>query len=357
MTAGTVIHQWSIHSGNSQKWQFKILGDGYYTIRSVNSSSNFYIGVENDSTAQDAAVVLRSGTITDGMKFKVEVISDGVYKIIPKTGQSSGRVLAVSTSNGNSNGTAVKQLTYQSDATYNDEWLIYESIMSYINYYDASMPAADLAYISSANQLANKVYGDIYNVHFKMDGAAKTYAAAIEDMCRTGRYNPCDDTVCGSSCRYNHHKNIDAISYQLYNEPRETNHLYVLWTDRTSQTYCYENELGAHEQVIEGAIAVVCHSRPVIHMMDIMGTTAEEREALMAITLVHETAHTFGMPDVYYNANHENSSALTCVMQGYSVSRGPTYYNKIKRDGSLAFCNSCRTSLDSLVPTKVIRGN
>ena len=357
MTAGTVIHQWSIHSGNSQKWQFRILGDGYYTIRSVNSGSNFYIGVDNDSADQDAAVVLRSGTITDGMKFNVEIISDGVYKLIPKTGQSAGRVLAVSTSNSNANGTAVKQLAYKSDTTYNDEWLIYESIMSYINYYDSSMPTADLAYISSANQLANKVYGDIYNVHFKMDGAAKRYTAAKTDMCSTGQNTPCDNNICGSNCFGDHHKNINAISNQLYNGSRETNHLYVLWTDRPSETYCYENRSGAHERFSRNALAVVCGSRPVIHMMDIVGTSAADREALMAITLVHETAHSFGMPDVYNNAGHDDPNNFICVMEAYDLEGGDKYYNKIKKNASLAFCDSCKASLESLVPTKVIRGN
>ena len=123
MASGTTIHQWEYHGGSSQKWIFKHLGDGYYSIKSSNSSSTYYMGVVDDSTALDVDVVLRTGTITNGVKWKIESTVNGAYKIIPKTGVSSGYILATTTSNA-SNGYKLIQGDYIDNNSYRDEWLI-----------------------------------------------------------------------------------------------------------------------------------------------------------------------------------------------------------------------------------------
>ena len=68
MTEGTQIHQWEFNGNSSQRWIFTHLGDGYYSIKSANSVSDYYMGVQNDGTATDTPIVLRTGTLTDGMK-------------------------------------------------------------------------------------------------------------------------------------------------------------------------------------------------------------------------------------------------------------------------------------------------
>ena len=131
MALGTTIHQWQFHGGNSQEWVFDYLGDGYYSIRSNNSSSPYYLGVKNDSTGLDVDIVLRTGTITDGMKWRIELTQNGAYKIIPKTGEASGYVLATSTSN-TTNGAKLIQGDYIDNNSYRDEWIIEPySIMFY----------------------------------------------------------------------------------------------------------------------------------------------------------------------------------------------------------------------------------
>lgn len=128
MSAGTLIHQYEYHGGNSQRWIFTHLGDGTYSIKSANSSSSYYMGVKDDSTANDAAVVLRSGNITSGMKWKIEKTSKGAYKIIPKTGESNNRVLAVGWYAANVNGIDIEQRDYVNDENYKDEWHITTSV-------------------------------------------------------------------------------------------------------------------------------------------------------------------------------------------------------------------------------------
>ena len=128
MSDGTQIHQWSFHGGNTQKWVFQQTGDGYYTIRSANASTSYYLGVENDSTANDASVILRRGSITNGMKWKIEKTSRGSYKIVPKTGEANNRVLSVGVYVANIDGIDIQQRDYVNDDNYKDEWNILKGI-------------------------------------------------------------------------------------------------------------------------------------------------------------------------------------------------------------------------------------
>lgn len=86
MASGTEIHQWTFNGNNSQRWIFDYIGNGYYTIRSANSKGAYYLGVEGDANVKNSNIVLRTGTITDGMKWSVSVTSSGAYRLTPKTG-------------------------------------------------------------------------------------------------------------------------------------------------------------------------------------------------------------------------------------------------------------------------------
>lgn len=138
MAAGTLIHQYAFHGGSSQRWIFSHLGDGTYSIRSAYHSS-YYMGVKDNSTDNDAAVVLCSGSITNGMKWKVIKSNHNAYKIIPKTGEVNNRVLAVGWYVLNTDGIDIEQCDFTDDANYKDEWQIVTAIdigMSTDNYTD-----------------------------------------------------------------------------------------------------------------------------------------------------------------------------------------------------------------------------
>ncbi len=124
MVNGTQIHQWELHGGNSQRWAFTHLGDGYYSIKSVNSTGSYYLGVSGDSTANDTSIVLRTGSISNGMRWKISVASSGAYIITPKTGEANNRVLAVGTYLVSTDGVDIQQRDYVEDTNYKDEWSI-----------------------------------------------------------------------------------------------------------------------------------------------------------------------------------------------------------------------------------------
>lgn len=146
MSSGTLIEQWDFTGEAPQKWIFQYLGDQYYTIKSANSMSSYYLGVQNDGTATDTPVVLRTGSITDGMKWKIEVTTSGAYKITPKTGEDNDRVLAVGWYALNVNGIDIKQRDYVEDGNYKDEWNLCMITPDFTNMYigasdgDMAMP-------------------------------------------------------------------------------------------------------------------------------------------------------------------------------------------------------------------------
>ena len=127
MSSGTQIHQWQFHGGNTQKWIFQHLGNGYYSIRSANATSWYSLGVINDSQEQNANVILKTSAVTDGMMWKIIRKSNPTvdsFIIKPKTGEEDDRVLAIGLLNSQSNGGLVQQRQYIDDDNLKDEWMI-----------------------------------------------------------------------------------------------------------------------------------------------------------------------------------------------------------------------------------------
>jgi hypothetical protein len=124
MSNGTEIIQEKFIGNGTQRWVFTHLGDGIFTIHSDNAATRFYLGVSGDSTAVNQPIVLRTGTVTDGMKWKIELTSSGAFKLTPKTGIANDYVLATSTSDATS-GAALVQGAYFENESYRDEWTIY----------------------------------------------------------------------------------------------------------------------------------------------------------------------------------------------------------------------------------------
>lgn len=117
---GAVVYQKSLTSNNFQKWIIAHLGDGTYSIRSYNSAC--YLGVTDDSPDQYTSIVLRTGSLTDGMKWKITGTSSGAYKFTPLTGEANNRVLALDAVEGTGNAAPLYQMNYSNDASYIDEW-------------------------------------------------------------------------------------------------------------------------------------------------------------------------------------------------------------------------------------------
>ncbi|MBQ7445560.1 MAG: RICIN domain-containing protein [Clostridia bacterium] len=126
ITQGTPVKQWKFNENESRKWVFSYIGNGYYSIKLAGPTEDYYLGIQNDSGEVGATVVLRTGNLTEGMKWKIYRTATGAFKIIPKTGMVNDCVLAVGPTLSliNQNGSDAKQLGYNMDDNYADEWNI-----------------------------------------------------------------------------------------------------------------------------------------------------------------------------------------------------------------------------------------
>ena len=117
--SGTSIGRKNFDGANTQRWIFDHLGDGTYSIRIGASETPYYLGVQADSTADGATIVLRSGQITDGMRWKFESVVSGLYyKIVPVSGQLGGMALTAGTN-------SLQQMAYVNN-TYSNKWTIHQ---------------------------------------------------------------------------------------------------------------------------------------------------------------------------------------------------------------------------------------
>lgn len=132
-SSGANICQWAGTGLNSQRWIIELQTDGYYTIKSAHSS--LYLSVTNNSASTGVQVIQSTGGTESGQLWKITVLSDNSYKIIPKCGESSNRVLSVQSNNAAS-GTKAVSKTY--DTGDYCKWLLSPAIFGSQAYRDVN---------------------------------------------------------------------------------------------------------------------------------------------------------------------------------------------------------------------------
>lgn len=341
------VHQWTAHTGSQEKWSIQKQTDGYYTIRSE-YGNKYYVGISSTSTEENN-IKLYSG-VTDSTKWAIYAISSGGYILEPKT--ALGKALYVPNS---LTDTELQLSNLSASVSERNKWDLVKNALSYVNYYDSSFGSNSLllSYVPKANEFSDFVFTKYFGIGMYMDGSASSYNTVLDD-CSTGLNNKCTTAACGSVCNYGHHKNIFAISSQLYNDDREDNHLYVLWTDREyGKAYCCEQN-GRHTSY--SAIALVCNKWPVIHFLNIYGSNNSRQLACMSMNLVHETAHTMGMSDVYDNTGHD-VSGTKCLMERFDETTAYAFYLDVLNGIEAPFCSSCMQSMRSYTNNVYYSGN
>ena len=323
-------------SSNNSKWQIEHVynSGGYVTIKSLYNGK--YIGIDPNDITQ----IYQCSTVGNNTLWRFEILDDSSVKIICKASESSGKVAVISLS-GINEGLGLLQREYTDDSDYSDEWYVIKyNSFSIVNYYDLSFASNNMLidYISEANEFASKVFLQEFGIEIIMDGSA-TYYHTIADDCPQGINGDCDE--CGTNC-YSHHKNRLAISNQIYNSARERNHIYVLWGNRGRGTFC-DNVNNQHSQ--SSALAVVMGYRPVIHMMRLAEDRYDDLYTCMAINLVHEIVHTFGMPDVYDNTGHDLEDGTRCIMERFDGNTAEQFYAAVDAGNMAPFCSSCTAAI------------
>ena len=120
------LEQWDLDTKETKKWEFISTGDGYFKIKSSlkDGSTELYMSVKNNSSANDTDIILAPYTAGDGQKWKIGLVEGDRVKIIPKCGENVNRVLRVNNSLWEQNGLDIKLYNYTDDSNYKDEWIL-----------------------------------------------------------------------------------------------------------------------------------------------------------------------------------------------------------------------------------------
>ena len=123
LTANEDAIRHSFTGDNNERWKILLNNQtGYYTIKSLASGSTpYYLQVLNNASTLDQIVVVNtySGTLPTGMQWRFELTANNSYKILPKSGEINGYVLATGSSN-----EALRQSAYLDNNSYLDEWYL-----------------------------------------------------------------------------------------------------------------------------------------------------------------------------------------------------------------------------------------
>ena len=258
--------------------------------------------------------------------------------------------------NQNNNGTNLTMLQYTDNSNFKDEWNILDRVISYVNYYDSTYVGNNnlIQSINVANSFANLAYARYYNVGFYMDGTATQYDT-IADSCTTGVNVECSLTICGDPCYRTHHKRAATMIDQIYESPREDDHVYILWTNRALGTYCGNTIYNDHV-TFQNTLALVYAYKPIILFLHITDDPAE-LNAYVSIILTHETAHTLKFDDVYDNDGHEKDGDTACVMERYDNNTAYAFYLDVLSGMKKPFCDSCEQEMKNYTKNSAINGN
>ena len=299
MANGTVIHQWAYHGGNTQRWVFTNNRDGTFTIHSANATSRYYLGVSGDSTANDQPIVLRTGTVTNGMKWKVELTSSGAYKLTPLTGEANNRVLALEVGIlgiANSSGDVIQQRDYEDDTNYKDEWYLYQNNKFNIDiHFDTSYQsrvgsnANAVAEVNSQAERLRNLYLSKFNIdiNFTTPTHYSTYANL---NCTTSPTGICNHGNCSNSLGFllsqYHHTNFTNILLRLP-RPTATTHAKILYIGHSACA------------VVNGVHSSHPYNGLAYSDLCIIGVNNHNGHNDCTRTFVHEIGHLFGAPDHY----------------------------------------------------------
>ncbi len=347
-TSGSILEQWDFCGEAHQRWTITMVESGYYKI--VNVKSGMAISVPaNKLGSENVALVQEPYTGADRQKWSITYTEHGSYKIKAKSSEAYATDLAMVIGDslfGNSNGLNVEQRKYVDNESYRDEWELismkrftlnsrYDN--GYANYFPGT---TEITYISAAEAKVISALESVLPVKITPSATISQITSSADS--HTGN---CTTSSCGSNCR-NHHKNIGVLSDAIYNAPRNTNTIYISWMQRRGEL-CV-NSGSAHSLLPIGTLAAVRSNadgkmRPVIGMFDV--DYLPSYTVCSQITLLHEIAHVFQLPEQYTGASHDDNKDYKCVMMRYSANKAQTLYNEIFVKNESPYCESCLDAL------------
>ena len=368
--AGAQVIQYQYFASDSQMmWEIEHVPNSGGYVRIKSAAADIYLGI-NPSDPYD---IILTEDQDDLSLWSIDVTQRKTLVFSCYDTKNNNLVIFAPNS---TNHAAIQQTTYVNDSTdLKDEWHLVKKVISVVNYYDKTFQNYCKEYLDDAVSFANVVYARYLNIGIHMDGDAQSYEElmnedAVANKCTRGNTQACSYSSCGATCEYVHHKNLGTMSDQLMGDPRECDHIYVLWS-KLASGYCYEdeseeNENEKHKSTI--AVGAVYKKRPVINMMYIQSYFSYEVISAISIGLAHEITHCLNMSDVYGDDIHKKSTGnkYICIMDGQDMSNQYQFYHNICEGtfvdpstltnrstevvvGTEPFCSSCLATMKQKV--------
>ena len=235
-------------------------------------------------------------------------------------------------------------------------WNFFKATIPIQIMYDESVEYDDefVSAYTEAFEFVNKVYSENFGIEFEVLPTPIIYNTGCQ-------YH---NSSCSISCQIEntatipcteHHKNIFRIADEIY-EMTERGGICVLFSDRDISVYC-EGLYSQH--IVNTALAVVCRGYPIVQILRLSEHGDYADADYLKFQLVHEIAHTFGMPDVYgYLLDHkggymDRQGGMLCFMSECNFSYYRSFVSDVEQNTSAAFCSYCKEHITDYIAAKV----
>lgn len=355
LTEGTNIHQWDRHSGASQLWSFRINSrDGYYCIMNSKGGEVYCLGVQNNSTSENAQIVLVIPNGTDGTKWKVNSSPSGAYILRPKTG-GSHMALAMDSA-GSANGIPLKQKIYTNDTNYIDEWYLERpgGTFAVVSYYDAGFEERFIDVFGWAEYKVAKIQNIVsqkFKLFFELNVVPMyiPYQSKADD-CKISTYGYVQSDNISKACTHT----VNCLTWdKLCFKMQST---YGSGDDKMSRVIWTGHILKDNAQSVSYSNEKICIITPAA-FRDSQGNDYQGNflTTEMTHTLMHELSHQLGAVDHYCYKDRPwyisgKCSNLYCDSCVYGIkgkrqcvmSKRDDWENKTKNE---VYCDECRETI------------
>ncbi len=326
------------------RWLVVATGDGYYTIRSVETIA--WVTVANNSSTEGTQIQLSTSPSVAGARWKILKNKFGRIILTPECAQTQNLVMWIATDRWAGSELSIQNYNGTNNTVISEKgWVIFDDTKYYIdNYYDISLKDSPIvSFIPTANNFVINVY-KTYNISFTIHKEASYFEHLSINECTCGLNIACTN----SDSHQNHHKNRNKYHTQIDKIYRGSSHILIMWANRVGTAYCIYEE-GEHY-----TYAPLALSEGNRIMFYTLSTNMLYCEALMSVLHCHELTHNMGLPDVYDNPDHDLPHGMQCVMERmFDYEAYDFYLYLTENNGEYyqnAHCTSCQEKLLSASP-------
>ncbi|MBE7057024.1 MAG: hypothetical protein E7388_06255 [Ruminococcaceae bacterium] len=328
---GNYVSQATQLTGNNnlrQLWKITYVGNGYYSIRSMQNIPLALNNYNNENVGLADITLYDNGTtVVGGSKWKIVEVADGVYNIL--WSNHSDKALALGSDTSENAGITIDDPQIGDKASWSFEKKITSSVYTHL-YIDNSFkeyfgPATNVAASTAKSMYTTAIipFTEFFNVDVSC--SLKTFSnSLISDLCQHGYYNTVAEGTCCTPNSCSHNVNTDAeckCGYRIYNTLKDIDSIADLKTGFFTFDSCVGG-LGG----VNGNTTVVLIGR---------NSDPSSTAYMHSIRRIqHETTHNWG-------GNHtseENPCTSRCINNG-------GFDNVYDYDLTCIWCNRCLSQM------------